>query len=73
MTENSVIGRRVGAFLKLEGRKLGWFAERMGWTNEKASAVLNGKRRFDLMEFFKACSVLGVSADQFITDDDLKE
>lgn len=73
MTDSTMIGRRIGAYLKLEGRKLGWFAERMNWSNEKASMILNGKRQLGLMDFFKACHVLGASTEQFITDEDVKE
>lgn len=73
MTDNTVIGRRIGAYLKLEGRKLGWFAEQMNWSNEKTSTTLNGKRQLGLMEFFRACHVLGVPTEQFITDEDVKE
>lgn len=73
MTDTTVIGRRIGAYLKLEGRKLGWFADQMHWTNEKASTTLNGKRQLGLMDFFRACSVLGVPTEQFITEADYKE
>ena len=73
MTENTVVGRRIGSFLKLEGRKLGWFADQMGWSTEKASAITNGKRKIELMEFLKVCNVLNVPIEQFITGEDLKE
>jgi transcriptional regulator with XRE-family HTH domain len=66
-----VVGRRIGAYLKLTGRKLGWFAEQMGWNNEKASMITNGKRQISLMDFFKVCKVLNVPYEQFISENDL--
>lgn len=73
MTANTEIGLRLGAYLKLTGRKRSWFAEQMHWTNEKVSSIMSGKRQIGLMEFHKACRVLDVPYDQFITDDDFKE
>ena len=70
MIDNNEVGKRIGAYLKLTGRKIIWFAEQMHWTNEKASSILSGKRRIEVIEFFKACKVLGVPYDQFITDAD---
>ena len=71
MTDEKEVGRRIGAYLKLTGRKNKWFAEEMGWPLEKTSTILNGHRRIELIEFIKACRVLNVSYRQFISDDDL--
>lgn len=73
MIDNTEVGRRIGAYLKLTGRKNTWFGERMGWNHDKTSTVLNGKRQLGLVEFFKACDVLEVSPEQFITRDDIRE
>lgn len=73
MTTSTEIGLRLGSYLKLTGRKKSWFAEQMKWSNEKVSAILNGKRQLGLMEFHKACRVLDVPYEQFITDEDFKE
>ena len=73
MIENAEVGRRLGAFLKLTGRKNAWLGEKMHWSHEQTSKILNGKRQLELVDFFKACEVLDVSTTQFITKEDLKE
>ena len=73
MIDEKVIGQRIGAYLKLTGRKVRWLAGEMGWTPEKTSVITCGKQRMKLTEFFKICKILDVPYQQFITDDDLKE
>ena len=73
MIENTEVGRRIGAYLKLTGRKNTWLGERLGWNHEKTSTILNGKRQLGLVEFFKVCEVLEVPTKQFITRENLKE
>ena len=73
MTDNTEIGRRIGSYLKLTGRKINWFGDQMGWNGEKASSIVNGKRQIGLMEFHKACRVLNVPVEQFITDQDFED
>ena len=73
MIANMEVGRRIGAFLKLTGRKNAWLGECMSWSHEKTSKILSGKRALGIVEFFKVCEVLDVPTSQFITADDLKE
>lgn len=73
MVDNCVIGRRIGAYLKLTGRKNGWLGEQMGWNHERTSTILNGKRRIEVVEFFKICKILGVSYQQFVKPEDYED
>lgn len=73
MIENAEVGRRLGAYLKLTGRKNSWLGEKLNWSHEQTSKTLNGKRPLELVDFFKACEILDVSTNQFITREDLKE
>ena len=73
MIKDTEVASRIGAYLKLNGRKAVWLGEQMGWSHEKTSATLNGKRRLTIGDFFKACRVLDVPYEQFITPEDYED
>lgn len=73
MIQDAEVGKRIGAYLKLNGRKAVWLGEQMGWNHEKTSAITNGKRRLTIGDFFKVCKVLNVPYGQFIKPEDYED
>lgn len=62
--------RRLVARLRDRREHLGWtqadLAQRLGWPQQRVSAVEAGARRLDVMEFWQLTGVLGLSAPRLL-------
>lgn len=54
----------INAAVKDSGIKQKYIAERVGITESMFSAMLAGRRKVDVDEFFKLCQVLGKTPEQ---------
>lgn len=62
--------RRLVARLRERREQLGWaqadLAQRLGWPQQRVSAVEAGARRLDVIEFWQLTGVLGLSAPRLL-------
>ena len=63
--KNKQLGEELYKHLKEKGVRFSYLAEKIGIPKQSLNAVFKGKRKITAIEYFKACHVLGVSADFF--------
>ena len=65
------IGLRIGAYLKDNGIKQAFLAEKTGLTQMAISDICTGSRKtIDCLEYHKICRALDVDMLTFLTDGD---
>lgn len=65
ITEQDV-GKRIQQFMKDNGIKQTYLAEKVGFTDAKLSAIVNGQRGIDCVEYARICKALGVEYGYFL-------
>ena len=60
-----MIGTNIRAYLKENGIKQAYVAERAGIPSSQMSRICNGKRNIDCVTYYKICTVLNVPLDLF--------
>ena len=58
-------GQKISEYLKENGIKQKWLADRIGVTETQMSNFLNSKATLSAELLFQICSVLGVSSEEF--------
>ena len=58
-------GQRISDYLKENGIKQKWLADRVGVTEAQMSNCLNSKTTISAELLFQICSALGVSSEEF--------
>lgn len=59
-----MVHERVRAAVEKSGLKQKAIAERIGVSEQTLSAMLSGRRKIDVDEFFKLCLVLGLAPNE---------
>lgn len=65
ITEQDV-GKRIQQFIKDNGIKQTFLADKVGFTDAKLSAIVNGQRGIDCIDYARLCKALNVSYDKFL-------
>lgn len=65
ITEQDV-GKRIQQFIKDNGIKQTYLAEKVGFTDAKLSAIVNGQRGIDCVEYARICKALGAEYGYFL-------
>lgn len=65
ITEQDV-GKRIQQFIKDNGIKQTFLADKVGFTDAKLSAIVNGQRGIDCIDYARLCKALNVSYDTFL-------
>ena len=71
ITEQDV-GKRIQQYIKDNGVKQTYLAERVGITDAKLSCIVNGQRDIDCIEYAKICKALGVDYGEFLNGIELE-
>lgn len=61
-----MVGRRIGQYLKDNGIKQSFVAEKVGISNPRMSDICNKDLSLDCILYYKICKVLGVSLEKFL-------
>lgn len=61
----TVLGQRIGEYIKQTGLKQKIVAERAGMSQQQISDICNGRRSVAAVEYFRICEALGVDLDYF--------
>lgn len=59
------VQKRIKAYLTEHGIKQGFLAEKLGVADSIISAMLNGNRNIDCIEYFEICRALDVPLETF--------
>lgn len=59
------VQKRIKDYLTEHGIKQGFLAEKLGVTDSIISAMLNGNRNIDCIEYFEICRALDVPLETF--------
>ena len=61
-----MIGNRIKEYLRDNGIKQSYLAEKTGLSNCQISDIVNHDRRIDCVEYYKICNALNVPLDHFM-------
>lgn len=65
ITEQDV-GKRIQQFIKDNGIKQTFLADKVGFTDAKLSSIVNGQRGIDCVDYARICKALGVEYGTFL-------
>lgn len=65
ITEQDV-GKRIQLYIKEHGIKQTFLADKIGFTDAKLSAIVNGQRGIDCIDYAILCKALGVDYGTFL-------
>jgi transcriptional regulator with XRE-family HTH domain len=60
-----MLGEKIKIFIKANGIKQTFLANKLGVSNSTLNAMLNGNRNITAEEYFKICQTLNVSVETF--------
>jgi transcriptional regulator with XRE-family HTH domain len=63
-----MVGKLIGEYLKANGIKQTFLAEKTGMTNSAISDICTGKRSVYCVEYFKICKALNLPLEYFMQD-----
>lgn len=61
-----VVQSKVAQYLKEQGIKQSWLAQKTGLTDNMISGILNGKRKMTADEFVRICKAIGKNPNDFM-------
>lgn len=64
-----MVGRKIGQYLKENGIKQSFVAEKVGIAPSKMSDICNKDMNIDCILYYKICKVLNVSLETFLTEE----
>lgn len=65
-----MVAARIKEYLKRNGIKGSFLADKIGVPRNTISSILNGKRKITAEEYFQICKALRVSTDFFFENKD---
>ncbi len=63
-----MVGKRIKAYLDANGIKKSFLSEKASISNSKLTAIFNGSRKLEVMEYFRICTALNVDMMTFIAE-----
>lgn len=64
-----MVGRRIKEYLKENGIKQTFVAEKSGLSNSVISDICTRGRKIDVVEYYKICKVLNVPLETFLEEE----
>lgn len=61
-----VVQSKVAQYLKEQGIKQSWLAQKTGLTDNMISGILNGTRKMTADEFVRICKAIGKNPNDFM-------
>ena len=65
-----MVGKKIKQYLTDNGIKQKFLAQKAGLSDAVISAICQGERKIDVIEYHKICKALNVSMDLFVEDDE---
>lgn len=62
------VGAAIGSYLKENGIKQTFLADKVGMPDAKMSAIINQGQRIEVVEYYKICKALDVPFEKFLVD-----
>lgn len=62
------VGAVIGKYLKENGIKQTFLAERVGMPDAKISAIINQGQKIEVVEYYRICRALNVSFEKFLDE-----
>ena len=63
-----MVGQRIKAYLTANGIKQVFLVEKTGISSQKLIAILSGKRKLEVMDYYRICQALNVDMLTFIAE-----
>lgn len=65
-----MVGERIKNYLKDNGIKQTFLAEKTGLTNSKISDICINDRKIDVVEYYKICKALNLPLEYFLQENE---
>lgn len=67
------VSQKVQEYIKSHGIKQSFLAEQCGWSKQKTSTIIRGKKKMTAEELANICEAIGVTYDFFYKTDDMRK